>query len=64
MTNTAQQIRLIEAQIAAIEHTASNVIGGSKAYFSGAQTFLKPAAQRKVDALNKKLDALLDAVEA
>ena len=61
---TAEQIRMIEAKISSIEHTADNIIGGSKAYFSGAQTFLKPAAQRKVDALNKQLDALLDSVEA
>jgi len=64
MTPLAQQIQDIERQIAVIEHTAANYIGGDKAYHSGRQTFLKPAAQRKVDSLNKKLDALLDSVEA
>jgi uncharacterized protein Yka (UPF0111/DUF47 family) len=64
MTQTAQQIHSIELQIARIEHNADNYIGGSKAYHSGYQTFLKPAAQRKVDSLNKQLDKLLDSVEA
>ena len=60
----AAQIADIELQIALIEHNADSYIGGSKAYYSGHQTFLKPAAQRKFDALNTKLDALLDTVEA
>jgi hypothetical protein len=64
MTQLAQQIQNIERQIALIEHNADSYIGGSKAYHSGHQTFLKPAAQRKVDSLNKQLDALLDTVEA
>lgn len=64
MTTTANQIADIERQIAVIEHNSDSYIGGAKAYFSGRQTFLKPAAQRKVDSLNKKLDALLDSVEA
>lgn len=64
MTLLAQQIHSIELQIARIEHTSANYIGGDKAYHSGRQTFLKPAAQRKVDLLNKKLDALLDQCEA
>lgn len=64
MTALAKQIADLERQIAIIEHTAANYIGGDKAYYSGNQTFLKPAAQRKVDALNKQLDALLDSVEA
>jgi len=64
MTQLAKQIADLERQIAIIEHTSTNYIGGDKAYYSGNQTFLKPAAQRKVDSLNKKLDALLDTVEA
>lgn len=64
MTTTAQQIADIERQIVVLEHNPDNYIGGSKAYFSGYQTFMKPAAQRKFDSLNKKLDALLDSVEA
>jgi antirestriction protein ArdC len=64
MTPLAHQIADIERQISIIERTAANYIGGDKAYYSGRQTFLKPAAQRKVDLLNKKLDVLLDIVEA
>ena len=64
MTNTAKQIADIERQIDLIRHNPDSYIGGDKAYYSGRQTFYKPAAQRKVDLLNKKLDALLDSVEA
>ena len=64
MTPTAKLIADIEIQIARIEHHPDSYIGGDKAYYSGNQTFLKPAAQRKVDLLNKKLDAILDSVEA
>jgi len=64
MTPTAKKIYDIELQIARIEHNSDSYIGGAKAYYSGNQTFLKPAAQRKVDSLNKQLDALLDSVEA
>lgn len=60
----AEQIQAIETAIIRIEHNADNVIGGSKAYHSGMRTFLKPAAQRKVDSLNKQLDSLLDQCEA
>jgi hypothetical protein len=61
---TVEQIRAIEMTISRIEHDSNNVIGGSKAYHSGMQTFLKPVAQRKVDKLNAQLDALLDQCEA
>jgi hypothetical protein len=61
---TAQQIQTLEAAIARIEHDPDSVIGGSKAFYSGMQTFLKPAAQRKIDSLNKKLNALYDQCEA
>ena len=64
MTTLAQQIQDIERQLVVIEHTAANYIGGDKAYHSGHQTYLKPAVQRKVDLLNKKLDALFDQCEA
>ena len=60
----AEQINALEAAIARIEHDSYNVIGGSKAYYSGAQTFLKPAAQKKLDKLNSELDRLLDQCEA
>lgn len=59
-----EQITALEAAIARIEHNPDSVIGGSKAYYSGHQTCLKPAAQRKIDSLNKQLDALLDQCEA
>lgn len=59
-----EQIKAIEMQISRIEHDANNVIGGSKAYHSGMQTYFKPAAQRKLDKLNAQLDALLDQCEA
>ena len=59
-----EQITALEAAIARIEHNPDSVIGGSKAYYSGHQTYLKPAAQRKIDSLNKQLDSLLDQCEA
>jgi len=60
----AEQIRALEIAIARIEHDSSNVIGGDKAYYSGYTTFLKPAAQRKLNKLNSELDRLLDQCEA
>jgi hypothetical protein len=59
-----EQITALEAAIARIEHNPDSVIGGSRAYYSGHQTYLKPAAQRKIDSLNKQLNALLDQCEA
>ena len=59
-----EQITALEAAIARIEHNPDSVIGGSRAYYSGQQTYLKPAAQRKIDSLNKQLDSLLDQCEA
>ena len=59
-----EQITALEAAIARIEHNPDSVIGGSRAYYSGHQTYLKPAAQRKIDSLNKQLDSLLDQCEA
>ena len=46
MTPTAKKIYDIELQIARIEHNSDSYIGGARAYYSGNQTFLKPAAQR------------------
>ena len=60
----SEQITALEAAIARIEHNPDSVIGGSKAYYSGHQTYLKPAAQRKIDSLSKQLNALLDQCEA
>ena len=59
-----EQITALEAAIARIEHNPDSVIGGSRAFYSGHQTYLKPAAQRKIDSLNKQLDSLLDQCEA
>jgi hypothetical protein len=64
MTQLVQQIVLLEAEIIRLENNPDNVIGGLRAWNSGRKTYLKPAAQRKVDLLNKKLDALLDQCEA
>ncbi len=64
MATAAEQIKALEIKIAQIENNPSSVCGGAKAYYSGNQTFLTQAAQKKVDALNAKLDALLDSVEA
>ena len=58
------QITALEAAIARIEHNPDSVIGGSRAFYSGNQTYLKPAAQRKVEKLNEQLNALLDQCEA
>ena len=62
--NIAEQIEALETQAARIEHDPDNFVGGSKAYYSGLQTFLKPAAQRKLDKINAQLDALFDQCEA
>ena len=43
-----EQITALGAAIARIEHNPDSVIGGSRAYYSGHQTYLKPAAQRKI----------------
>ena len=61
---TMSKIRELERAIARIERDYSNVIGGSAAYHSGKQTHLKPAAQKKLDKLNRELDQLLDQCEA
>ncbi len=58
------KINNLEIQIAVLYRIPSNVIGGSKAYMSGKQTYLTPAAQRKADKLNAQLNALYDQCEA
>jgi hypothetical protein len=62
--NNLDRIQELEKAIARIEHDYTNVIGGSAAYHSGKQTHLKPAAQKKLDKLNRELDQLLDQCEA
>jgi len=64
MNTISKQIAEIENQILRIEHNESNIVGGAKAYHSGCETSLKPAAQKKVDKLNAQLDKLFDLCEA
>lgn len=59
-----ERIQQLEQAIARIEHDCNNVVGGSFAYYSGKQTHLKPAAQKKLDKLNRELNKLLDQCEA
>jgi hypothetical protein len=58
MTETYEKIKAIELQISILERNPDNYIGGFKAYISGYQTFLKPVAERKLAALNAKLNTL------
>lgn len=64
MTTRAQQIEALEHQAFSIERNPANIVGGLKAWDSGRQTTLKPAAQRKLDKINAQLEALLDQCEA
>lgn len=64
MQTLAQQIEDTEAAMLRLEHNPDNYQGGLKAYNSGRQTFLKPAAQKKLDKLSRQLDSLLDQCEA
>jgi exonuclease VII small subunit len=64
MSALTEQIAALEQTIARLENNPDNVIGGLKAWNSGMQTTLKPAAQRKLDKLNAELDTLYDQCEA
>jgi hypothetical protein len=64
MTTLAQQIKDTEAALMRIEHNPDNYAGGLKAYNSGRQTYLKPAAQKKHDKLTQQLDQLYDLCQA
>ncbi len=59
----SEQIIELEKQILIIENNHDNVCGGIKAWSSGLQTYLKPSAEKKVAALNKKLAKLYDFAE-
>ena len=59
-----ERIQHLESEALRIEQNADNVIGGAKAYYSGERTYLKPAAQRKLDKINRELNALYDQYEA
>lgn len=63
-TSIVEQIKDLELQLVRIEHTPDSYQGGSKAFYSGLQTFYKPTVQRKVDKLQKALNALYDQCEA
>lgn len=63
MTKELSPVQEIELQIFKIENDPSNVVGGLKAWNSGRQTVLTKTAQKKLDALNSKLDKLLDDTE-
>jgi hypothetical protein len=64
MSELADTIAELEKQLLRIEHTPASYLGGSKAYYSGYQTEYKPAVQRKVNTLQKRLNALYDLCEA
>lgn len=64
MATLAEQIQALEMQAQRIENNPDNIIGGLSAWNSGYRTELKPAAQRKLDKINKQLDALYDQCEA
>lgn len=64
MSDLTDTIAELELQLLRIERTPDSYQGGSKAFYSGLQTFYKPAVQRKVDKLQKALNALYDQCEA
>jgi hypothetical protein len=41
-----------------IEMNPSNVVGGSRSFFSGLKTTLTEKAQRKVDAINRQMEKI------
>ena len=59
----SEQIAELEKQISIIENNHDNVCGGMKAWSSGLQTYLKPGAEKKVAALNKKIAKLYELAE-
>ena len=59
-----ERIAELNKSILRIEHDYTNIIGGLKAWDSGRQTELKPAAQKKLDKLTRELDKLQDEITA
>lgn len=55
------RINELEAAALRIQRNPDNIIGGLKAFNSGYETHLKPAAQRKLDKINSEMGILLDA---
>lgn len=64
MSDIADTIADFELQLTRLEHNPDSYLGGSKAFYSGSQVFYKPAVQRKVNTLQKRLNALYDQCEA
>jgi hypothetical protein len=59
------RINELEAAALRIQRNPDNIIGGLKAFNSGYETHLKPAAQRKLDKINSEMSVLLnEAMEA
>lgn len=63
-TSIVEQINELERDLLRIEMTPDSYQGGSKAFYSGLQVAYKPTVQRKVDTLQKRLNALYDQCEA
>ncbi|HLA88213.1 MAG TPA: hypothetical protein VJL10_09330 [Anaerolineales bacterium] len=63
MAKPADNICFLYDQIAAIENNPDNVIGGSKAFFSGKKTYLKDSVLRKIAKLNEKIEKLAETME-
>lgn len=64
MSALTDTIAELELQLLRIERHPDSYQGGSKAFYSGLQTFYKPSVQRKVDKLQERLNALYDLCEA
>lgn len=64
MSDIADTIADLELQLTRLEHNPDSYLGGSTAFYSGSQVFYKPTVQRKVDTLQKRLNALYDQCEA
>jgi hypothetical protein len=46
--------------IEAIEQDHVNTVGGINAFYSGRETFLTAGAQRKIEAIRRRLEGLVD----
>jgi hypothetical protein len=64
MSDIADTIAELELQLLRIERHPDSYVGGSKAFYSGLQTFYKPSVQRKVNKLQERLNTLYDQCEA
>ena len=57
-----ERIAELNKSILRIEHDYTNVVGGLKAWDSGRETELKPAAKKKLEKLTRELDQLTDEI--